>query len=313
MFRHIALFTFSVLVTLSGAVFANTAEKPSPVDNFTGHEYVLPGAKVHYVESDIVGDTYELRVSLPGAYYSNPEADFPVAYVLDGQWGFTMVSDINGKLGYDGMIPGMIVVAITWAGENVDYNLKRQRDFTHTANPFMPASGGAVNFLAAIEQEIIPFVDIVYRTNDQRTLMGASLGGLFSTYAMLETPKLFSGHIALSAPYSLEQAYFDQKIAELSGSRAVALRGDKVVGYGDVQADGYIDHFFVHGAHQRQGVGAALMQTLLKQEKPRYYSNVSDTAKGFFEFYGFAVLKRQQVLLNGVTLHNSYMERFKGL
>ena len=221
MFRYSVFITFFLLIGFSSLAHADTAELPSTADNFEGHEYVLPGAKVHYVESEIVGDTYELRVTLPGAYYTNPQAEFPVAYVLDGQWGFTMVSDINGKLGYDGMIPNMIVVAITWAGENVDYNLKRQRDFTHSTFSFIQASGGAVNFLNAIEQEIIPFVDMVYRTNDQRTLMGASLGGLFSTYAMLEKPKLFSGYIALAAPYSLEQAYFDQRLAELKQSRTL--------------------------------------------------------------------------------------------
>ena len=111
------------------------------------------------------------------------------------------------------------------------------------------------------------------------------------------------------APKDIPQDFWQEKMRKLMPY--VAVKGDKVVGYADVQKDGYIDHFFVHGVYQKQGVGAALMQALLMKEKPRYHSNVSDTAKGFFMHYGFTVLKRQRVLLSGVALNNSCMQRLK--
>ncbi|WP_028885425.1 alpha/beta hydrolase [Teredinibacter turnerae] len=189
-----------------------------PIENLDGQQFVYPGASVHYVESQIIDESYELRVSLPAAYTQDSTADFPVVYILDGQWDFTVAADINGKLIYDGMIPPVIVVAITWAGENVDYGAKRQRDFVLTENVQIPGSGGAENFLAALEQEIIPFTEILFRTNGHRTLMGSSLGGLFTTYAMLEKPELFDGYVALAAPYDVEQAYFQNRMAELAGT-----------------------------------------------------------------------------------------------
>ncbi len=91
-------------------------------------------------------------------------------------------------------------------------------------------------------------------------------------------------------------------IAKLEGS---------IAGYADIQKDGYIDHFFVSASHQSQGVGKALMDTLLKNsESDRVYSHVSITAKPVFERRGFVVVKDNTVKMRGVVLRNYLMERY---
>lgn len=204
----------------AGAVAQGTAQT-ADFDNITGAPFVVPGAKVHTVQSSIVGQLYELRVAVPGDYYARPDKDYPVVYVLDGQWNFTIMADIGGKLSYDGMTPEFITVGITWGGEDANPGVLRMRDFTPSVNPFMPVSGGAEQFLNALESEIIPFTETLYRVNGRRTLVGASLGGLFASYAMLQKPNLFSGYIALSAPYDIEQAYFGSRLAQLAGSQSL--------------------------------------------------------------------------------------------
>ena len=93
----------------------------------------------------------------------------------------------------------------------------------------------------------------------------------------------------------------------------VALHHDTIVGFADVQSDGYIDFFFCHQAYQGKGVGKALMQHLLKTGKrygvKRFYANVSITAKPFFQHYGFVVVKQQQKEVRGVVLTNFLMEK----
>lgn len=93
----------------------------------------------------------------------------------------------------------------------------------------------------------------------------------------------------------------------------VALHNDTIVGFADVQSDGYIDFFFCHQAYQGKGVGKALMQHLLKTGKrqgiKRFYANVSITAKPFFQHYGFVVVKQQQKKVRGVVLTNFLMEK----
>ena len=94
----------------------------------------------------------------------------------------------------------------------------------------------------------------------------------------------------------------------------VAVLDKEIVGYADIQVDGYIDHFFCHWKYQGQGVGKALMQELFTKAKTnqieRLYSHVSVTAKPFFEHYGFKVVKQHEVEVRGQTLTNYVMELF---
>ncbi|WP_051090304.1 GNAT family N-acetyltransferase [Psychromonas ossibalaenae] len=88
---------------------------------------------------------------------------------------------------------------------------------------------------------------------------------------------------------------------------------DEIVAYGSLQSDGYIDHFFCHYLHQKNGFAKALMRLLLRTGKDigikRFYADVSITAKPFFEYFGFMVVKEQLVEKNGVLLKNYLMEK----
>src|SRR5690606_34942831 len=184
--------------------------------------FIVQGAKVHKVPSNIVpNQIYEVRVAVPGSYASSPDKSYPIVVVLDGQWNFTIVSDIVGKLSYDGMMPEAITVGITWGGEGDDHNQLRSRDFIRPSFPSMPMSGGAQSFLAALTEELIPFVENQYRVADKKVLMGSSLGGLFTSYAMLEKPGFFDGYVAIAGSYSVDSAYFDEKLAYYAHTRAL--------------------------------------------------------------------------------------------
>jgi putative acetyltransferase len=96
----------------------------------------------------------------------------------------------------------------------------------------------------------------------------------------------------------------------------VALENDTIVGFADVQNDGYIDYFFCHHAYQGKGVGKALMKHLFKTGRrfgvKRFYADVSLTAMPFFQHYGFVVVRQQQKEVHGVTLSNFLMEKRQG-
>ena len=56
-------------------------------------------------------------------------------------------------------------------------------------------------YLRFIVEELKPFIDITYRTCSDRThtfVMGSSMGGLISLYAISEYPDLFGGAACLS-------------------------------------------------------------------------------------------------------------------
>jgi putative acetyltransferase len=86
-----------------------------------------------------------------------------------------------------------------------------------------------------------------------------------------------------------------------------------IAGFSDLQASGYIDHFFVAGAFASRGVGRALMAHIHEDAARRgiteLTSHVSLTAEPFFARHGFVVAKRQQLELRGVALENAWMRK----
>ncbi|MCA0176477.1 MAG: GNAT family N-acetyltransferase [Proteobacteria bacterium] len=93
-------------------------------------------------------------------------------------------------------------------------------------------------------------------------------------------------------------------VAELEG---------EPVGYADVQASGYVDHFFVSGHHPRQGIGRALMATLVTEARhlrlSEMTSDVSRTAEPFFRRFGFEVVERRAPVVRGVAVPNALMRK----
>ena len=84
----------------------------------------------------------------------------------------------------------------------------------------------------------------------------------------------------------------------------------KIIAYADIQPDGYIDHFYCHYNYQGQGVGSALFSALEKEAKEKgileMYSNVSITARPFFEAMGFSVAKDQKLKNYRMVRHINY-------
>lgn len=88
---------------------------------------------------------------------------------------------------------------------------------------------------------------------------------------------------------------------------------NEIVGYADVQPDGYIDHFFVSGSYPRQGIGTQLMARIHEKAKSlglmELTSNVSKTAEPFFTLHGFHVVERRFPIRRGVILQNALMRK----
>ncbi|MFM2599688.1 GNAT family N-acetyltransferase [Vibrio fortis] len=86
-----------------------------------------------------------------------------------------------------------------------------------------------------------------------------------------------------------------------------------VVGYTDLQESGLIDHFFCHHEYQGRGVGRQLMSHVLNLAKQqglkRVFSEVSITARPFYEHFGFSVVNEQTIEVRGQTMNNFVMEK----
>ena len=91
----------------------------------------------------------------------------------------------------------------------------------------------------------------------------------------------------------------------------VASLDGRISGYADVQANGYIDHFYVAAWAGGQGVGGRLMQRILARAHElalaELTSRVSLTAQPFFAHFGFTVVEHRVFLVRGVEMRNASM------
>jgi len=113
------------------------------------------------------------------------------------------------------------------------------------------------------------------------------------------------------APADFDKEKWKAKIKAINPF--VMMLNNEIVGYADLQKDGYIDHFFVKGGFAGKGLGSKLIQKILKEAEklkiPCLYSNVSLAAQSLFTKHGFRIEKKQQVLMNGLILENALMHR----
>lgn len=171
----------------------------------------IPGSETRIIQSSVVnGQEYELQILLPGGY-SNNKKQYPVVYLMDSQWDFPLVKSIYGQYYYDGFIPELIIVGVTWGGKKPNPDSLRARDYTPTREARLIQSGGADSFLAFMKTELFPFIEQNYRASkNERILMGCSLGGLFTIYTMLTRTEMFSGYVAASPAIGWDNAILYQ-------------------------------------------------------------------------------------------------------
>lgn len=88
---------------------------------------------------------------------------------------------------------------------------------------------------------------------------------------------------------------------------------NQIVGYGTLKDGNYIDFFYIHKDFQRQGIADKILTELEIEAKNRssktITSDVSITAKPFFEKKAFIVKAEQKNIRLGVELINYKMEK----
>lgn len=93
----------------------------------------------------------------------------------------------------------------------------------------------------------------------------------------------------------------------------VALYNDKVLGFGSLENGDYLDFMYVHKDYQRQGIADKIFQSLelqARQHNTRILrSDVSKTARLFFERQGFAVVEPQTRTIDSVEIMNFKMQK----
>ncbi len=87
----------------------------------------------------------------------------------------------------------------------------------------------------------------------------------------------------------------------------VAAEGECLVGFGDIDETGYLDHLYVHAEYQGRGIATAICDKLEQAVSGPIETHASITARPFFEKRGYQVVKEQRVERAGVQLTNFVM------
>jgi predicted alpha/beta superfamily hydrolase len=182
----------------------------------------LANTELRTLHSTIANRDYQLYIGYPDSYREHPERTYPVVYLTDAYWSFARLFPQGSGLWYDKLAPEYIVVGIGYAGENVNYDRERLFELSPTYQKYGWTAGmtcpmgGSRKFLDAIKTEIIPTVEKQFRADTTfRVLYGASMGGLFSLFAMYEEPGLFDGVISVSPVVEWDYFWLFRREAEL--------------------------------------------------------------------------------------------------
>ena len=167
-----------------GASFA----VPVPAKDAADAEPPVIGiGRKHTVDSRALGEKTDLIVHLP-AHYASGEQRYPVLLFLgsDFRAKFAQAAATLDCMTDGGQLPPIILVGVDLPHGN--FGLVPQESAGGTA--------GADRHIAALGEEIIPFVDRTFRTNGYRILYGGSNSGVFAVYALL------SGRLPIQAYFS---------------------------------------------------------------------------------------------------------------
>lgn len=173
-----------------------------------------------------------IRVYLPPGYDA-VNKEYPVLYLHDGQNLYDDATSYAGEWGVDETLnrlaaeEGLEIIAV---GIDNGGNLR-----LHEMNPYdHPKYGHAEGdaYLDFIVSDLKPFIDQTYRTKAGKAdtgIMGSSLGGLISHYALASYPDVFSRGGLFSPSYWFAPALYDLEAGRNAypGSRIYILAGEK--------------------------------------------------------------------------------------
>lgn len=197
-------------VLLAAALGASAADMPAPAKASTA----LPGVSLLPEQLTIPGlnRKRQIRMYVPPGYATSNKR-YPVLYMHDAQNLFDDATSFVGEWKVDETLDALakegklelIVVGIDNGGD------KRITELNAWDNPRFGAGEGK-QYTDFIVNTLKPYIDAKYRTLPDRAhtaIMGSSMGGLASHYAIAQYPQVFSKAGVFSPAYWTATPSFD--------------------------------------------------------------------------------------------------------
>ncbi|MGJ8679305.1 alpha/beta hydrolase [Paraglaciecola sp.] len=215
-------------------VFMSACSEPQKQASATSNVQLLP---YQFLMPDLDRQR-SVRLYLPPSYDASAKS-YPVLYMHDGQNLFDNLTAYAGEWGIDESLNALakneglefIVVAIDNGGET------RMNELSPWPNKrFGEAQGKQyMNFIVDV---VKPYIDTNFRTKPDRlntAIIGSSMGGLISHYALHEYPDVFSKAGIFSPSY-----WYSQDVYAYTKLKKAKLDARIYVMFGDQEGDGMI-------------------------------------------------------------------------
>ncbi len=206
--RPFKLFRISYILLVTGIAGAQSlqAQQPALVADQGRTVSASRGgaAQTFQIASAILKETRKISIVLPPSFsQSAPERRYPMMIVTDGDFLLAPVAAVSDELSRNGQMPEMVIVAIENFGATGSLSGDEKRVYDLTP-PGLSVGGSDLNqggdrFLDFIEKELIPAVDLKFRTAAPRVFVGFSSGGILATYAAATRP-LYNAVVSLDGP-----------------------------------------------------------------------------------------------------------------
>jgi uncharacterized protein len=264
-FTLLALISFAISCSQSTGIKEQSIKSDQPA--------------VIHIYSKEIKDSFSIFIKLPNEYDPQKKEQYPVVYLLDANLYFDILAVTINKYAEVGLAPNIILVGIGYKDFPTMDSLRNRDDTYPVAIPEyeMSVSGGAEKFLSFIDKELMPHINKTYKTDTSKNvLMGHSLGGYFTTYALLQNlsgkSSNFSSYIAASPSLHYNKYYLLNQLKEIAPKKSSREKVKTYITFGGLEDSGNTDSSMISLSEV-----SAQLSTLLAEKQSGCLDYKSDT------------------------------------
>lgn len=224
----------ALMCALLFSLLLTACSEPAKISTAASNVQILP---YQFVMSELDRQR-SVRLYLPPSY-QHSEKRYPVIYMHDGQNLFDEKTSFSGEWGVDESLNQLaeqqdlevIVVGIDNGGDF------RMNELSPWENKRFGEAQGK-QYMDFIVEVVKPYVDTNFRTKPERLhtgIMGSSMGGLISHYAVHAYPEVFSKAGIFSPSY-----WYSQDVFSFTQFKKAHVDARLYVMYGDKEGNGMI-------------------------------------------------------------------------
>lgn len=238
----------------------------------------------HFIHSKLLNEERQIQIYLP-PNYTDSTKDFPVLYVLDGQRFFLYAVSLSQSFKQFKLTPEFIVVGI-----NTDYPKR-----------FQDLGDDKEKFIKFLENELTPYIDNNYRSNNENLFFGWEYGGSLVFNTMLSNSTLFDVYIMASAYPIMNEIEELNSVSELNANLYFSVSPDEYeVKHSAVKLDSLLSKKNI------EGLKWSYLKLDLEKHHSTGYPTLYHGLRNYFKYYQEFEVENLENFINAGGLGYAY-------